>query len=138
MNYPPPKDIRHLNPVFLLGGHDLEMIEIRKILDELNIRYFDNNLLWGAGLSSYKNVLDDEHYFIGIELTKDIPLPKHYIDVDHHNENVHKPSCIEQIAELLDLKLNHWQQLIAANDRGYIPGMEVLKTINEDTSMINK
>jgi len=138
MNYPPPKDIRHLNPVFLLGGHDLEMIEIRKILDELNIRYFDNNLLWGAGLSAYKNVLDDEQSFIGIELTKDIPLPKHYIEVDHHNENAHKLSCIEQISELLDLKLNRWQQLVAANDRGYIPAMVASGATEEEISNIRK
>lgn len=32
---------------FLLGGHDLEMAEIRRILDERGIQYHDRNLGWG-------------------------------------------------------------------------------------------
>ncbi len=46
--------------IFLLGGHDLEMQEIRNILEEKQLKYFDYNLAWGAKLSSYSKVFDDE------------------------------------------------------------------------------
>ncbi len=118
------KNKQNKDVVFLLGGHDLEMLEIKKILEEQNIRYFDKDLEWGARLSAYMDLLNEENHFVGVELLKDIPSPKHYIEVDHHNENSHKPSCIEQIASLLYIKLNRWQQLVAANDKGYIPEMK--------------
>jgi hypothetical protein len=137
MNYP-SKGSSNLNPVFLLRGHDLEMLEIKKILEEQNIRCFDKNLEWGARLSEYLDVLNEEDYFIGIELAENIPLPKHYINVDHHNENTYKPSCIEQIAELLNLKLNRWQQLVAANDRGYIPTMKAYGAIESEITDIRR
>lgn len=109
--------------VFLLGGHDLEMIEIEKMLIEKKIKYFDEKLQWGAKLSAYKDKFDDEHTFVGIELIQDCEPPKNYILIDHHNENSHKASSIEQVAELLGLELDKHQQLVAANDRGYIPAM---------------
>jgi hypothetical protein len=108
---------------FLLGGYDLEMIEIRNILKQNREVFYDFKLQWGARLSSYIHVLNSEDTFVGIELTEDVPPPAHYIAIDHHNQNSHKPSSIEQIAELLGIKLNREQQLIAANDRGYIPAM---------------
>lgn len=40
--------------IFLLGGHDLEMITIRELLDENNMFYFDESQKWGAKLSDYK------------------------------------------------------------------------------------
>jgi len=108
---------------FLLGGHDLEMNGIGKMLRQNRKIVYDLHLSWGARLSSYTYVLNSEDTFVGIELTEDIPPPAHYIAIDHHNENSHKASSIEQIAELLGIKLNREQQLIAANDRGYIPAM---------------
>lgn len=124
--------------VFLLGGHDLEMAEIRKILDEQKVRYLDYNLEWGACLSAYQNVLNNKDYFIGVELYKDIQIPKYYFEIDHHNENVHKTSSIEQVAELFSIKLNRWQQLVAANDSGYIPAMKVLGATKTEIDSIRK
>ena len=127
-----------LNTVFLLGGHDLEMIEIKKIIDEQKVRYFDYNLEWGACLSAYQNILNNEDHFIGIELYKDTQIPNHYIEIDHHNENIHKPSSIEQVAELFGIKLNRWQQLVAANDSGYIPEMKCLGATIAEIDSIRK
>ncbi len=110
--------------VFLLGGHDLEMIEIRKILSSSNILCFDNHLQWNnAKLSQYKNVLNDHDSFVGIELVTDLDPPEKYTLIDHHNENAGKPSAIEQVAEMLNIQLTRDQQLVAANDRGYIPAL---------------
>ena len=71
--------------VFLLGGYDLEMVEIRKILEANKLHISDKHLTWGAKLSSYQDEFDDVRTFIGIELTRDIDPPANYIEIDHHN-----------------------------------------------------
>jgi len=118
---------------FLLGGADLEMSEIRKMLDayksspvpEFQIDYVDHHLEWGARLSNYKDLISsiNANKIIGIELIEDIPIPLNYVSFDHHNENVERLSSLEQIAELLKVRLNRYQILVAINDRSYIPGM---------------
>lgn len=112
---------------FLLGGHDLEMVEIRKLLESLSCQigrdFLDFDLHWGATLSSYRKHFHTERWNVGIELTEDIDRPARYIQIDHHNEIQTRPSSIEQVADLLNVKLNRWQQLVAANDAGYIPAM---------------
>jgi hypothetical protein len=124
---------------FLLGGHDLEMAEIRKILDERGIIYHDRKLGWNnAKLSSYSDVLNDEDRFIGIELTTDIDPPKNYLLIDHHNENADKPSAIEQVAALLNIELTREQQLISANDKGYIPAMEAYGASADEITEIRR
>ena len=34
--------------IFLLGGHDLEMAEIRRIIEARGIQLYDNNLEWNC------------------------------------------------------------------------------------------
>jgi hypothetical protein len=124
--------------LFLLGGRDLEMVIIKDILiengfievDGLNYKgyskaFADKKLKWGARLDDYKEFLDYDGKIISIELdvrgTNITGL--NLIQIDHHNENSHKKSSLEQVAELLDINLTRYQQLVAANDRGYIPEM---------------
>jgi hypothetical protein len=109
--------------VFLLGGHDLEMLEIRNLLIKLHIPFFDRNLHWGTKLSSYQDILNDKDHFFSVELIEDILLPKHFTRIDHHNELSKNPSSLEQVATILGIELDRHQILIAANDRGYIPEM---------------
>lgn len=128
--------------VFLLGGHDLEMITIKQLLidnafsEEKNIA--DLDLEWGAKLSDYQKLLNDEQTFVGIELSQDITPPSHYINIDHHNENNNKSSSLEQVAELLKIELTRRQQLIAANDKGYIPAMKALGATPEEITEIRR
>jgi hypothetical protein len=124
--------------LFLLGGYDLEMVEIRKILIKKSEVFYDNKLEWGAKLSDYKKFFDDEHDFAGIELTKDIKPPKSYIEIDHHNEKNSLPSSIEQIADMLGIELDRWQKLVAVNDKGYIPAMEAMGATKEEIDKIRK
>lgn len=124
--------------IFLLGGHDLEMIEIRNILDNYEIKYLDDKLKWGAKLSAYKDSFDDEHTFVGIELIQDCDTPKNYILIDHHNENHQKPSSIEQVATLLGKELNRHQKLVAANDKGHIRAMKAICATDEEVKDIRK
>jgi hypothetical protein len=125
--------------VFLLGGHDLEMAEIRKILIERGIPYHDRNLEWkNANLSAYADVLNSESHFVGIELRTDIDPPANYQLIDHHNENADKPSALEQVAKLFGINLTRDQQLIAANDKGFIPAMEAMGATKEEIEEIRR
>ena len=63
--------------VFLLGGYDLEMLEIKKILDSKNVEYKDKNLSWGAKLSDYQDILEkykneEDVILYGVELEANI------------------------------------------------------------------
>jgi hypothetical protein len=128
-----------IHSIFLLGGHDLEMVEIRKILSLNEIHYYDKNLKWNnAFLSQYQEVFNKHDSFVGIELVEDIPAPPHYILFDHHNQNAEKPSAIEQVAELLGVTLSHHQQLVAANDKGYISAMQKMGATKQEIEEIRR
>ncbi|SFV51998.1 hypothetical protein MNB_SM-7-1194 [hydrothermal vent metagenome] len=110
-------------PVFLLGGYDLEMLEIKKLLIKHNKFFIDKKLSWGAKLSSYRDILHESTHYYGIELIEDIEPPKNYTAIDHHNEKQHNKSSLEQIAKILNVELSRYQKLVALNDSGYIPAM---------------
>ncbi|MCX6305385.1 MAG: hypothetical protein NT040_10475 [Bacteroidetes bacterium] len=124
--------------VFLLGGWDLEMDEIASILISYGQKFHNLNLEWGAKLSAYQHLFNDKHTFVGIELARDIPQPKHYLEIDHHNEKSDLPSSLEQIAQLLNISLDRYQQLVAANDRGYIPAMLAMGASEEEVKEIRE
>lgn len=62
---------------FLLGGHDLEMNGIGKMLRQNRKIVYDLHLSWGARLSSYIYVLNSEDTFVGIKLPENISLSTH-------------------------------------------------------------
>ena len=112
--------------LFLLGGYDLEMVEIIKILKQNGKKFEDKKLSWGAKLSDYKEFLNFEGTIYGIELETDIAPPSNYVEIDHHGKNDDKKSSLEQLAEILGIELSKEQKLIAANDSRYISGMKNL------------
>ena len=127
--------------IFLLGGHDLEMLTIRRLLEHHNKIFYDKALRWdNALLSHYTEQLkqygnNDVYSIYGIELTeKNVDIPDNYYRIDHHNDYSTKPASLEQVASLLDVTLSREQQLIVANDKGYIPAMIDLGA-NEDEIM---
>jgi len=114
--------------VFFLGGYDAEMYEIRKILEQCQQAFYVKHLSWGAKLSSYENELNSlskNEIPVFIELELDIKYPQQSIVIDHHDldSGKKKPSAIEQVAKLLNVKLDRWQKLIAANDVAWIDGL---------------
>lgn len=116
------------NYLFFLGGHDLEMLEIKKLLIQHKKEFVDHDLAWdNATWKDYSDeILNPENKgktFVGIELFDKENIPEGATDIDHHSFNSDRESSIEQVAELLNIKLSHWQELVAANDRGYIPAM---------------
>lgn len=120
--------------IFLLGGHDLEMQEIARLLDERQLLYFDRKLSWeNATIEAYLPEL--EKYgnvpgicLYGIELQGMVEKEKYgnYISIDHHNEQQKKAASLLQVIDLLGVSPTREQLLIAANDAAYIPGMQVL------------
>ena len=81
--------------------------------------------------------MDNENSFIAIELKQDLKHPNVKF-IDHHNERSNEPSSIEQVADLLNITLTREQQLIAANDKGYIPVMEALDATKEEINDIRR
>ena len=130
-----------MNNYFFLGGYDTEMCEIKEILEQKGIPFYDKNLQWGARLSDYKEelkMLSLEDRPVLVELIIDMPLPKNSIIIDHHSEKAgtEKPTSIEQVAELLGIELNRPQKLIAANDRAHIKGMISAGATQEEIEQI--
>ena len=133
---------------FLIGGSDLEMLTIRRILTANGFVEGENmadlHLQWGAKLSDYKDFFNKKQIFVGIELTQDIDPPPHYINIDHHNENSNKSTSLEQVIELLKndfgiaIEFTRELQLIAANDKGYFQGMIDMDAIPEEIADIRR
>lgn len=130
--------------IFLLGGYDLEMIAIKSLLSQYHQLFFDRHLSWHtAQLNAYEAELckygnKNEYAIYGIELQTSLErkLPSNYCLIDHHNEYSNKPSSLIQVAEILNHPLNRNEQLIAANDSAYIPGMEAFGATQEEIAMI--
>lgn len=120
--------------LFLLGGQDLEMHTIKDILSSYGCNFIDLCLKWSdAKLSKYKQYIDSflaEHshaVIYGIELEEDLFISQEiYVPIDHHNGSSDKPSALEQVLDLLNIKKTRYYELVAANDRFYIPGMKAI------------
>lgn len=127
--------------IFLLGGHDLEMQETRRLLIMYGERFADANLSWdNARLSAYMSAIAEEpnSEYYGIELQEDMQLPKYYHRIDHHNDYNQRPAAILQVAEILGIMPDRHLQLVAANDVGYIPAMEALGATKTEITTIRK
>ncbi len=129
--------------IFFLGGHDAEMLEIRNLLQEKDECFFDKHLSWGALLSAYESELKslpDDIIPVFIELKPDCPYPENAVLIDHHDElsGKDRKTSIEQIADLLGIRLNRRQQLISANDRGHIREMRRICASQKEISEIRK
>lgn len=129
--------------VFLLGGYDLEMLEIKNILEQNGNTYLDKQLKWdNAILEVYRGELEiysnNKAYAIyGIELQEhEFSLPSNYYRIDHHNALSDLPSSIEQICTLLDVPMTRYLKLVAANDKAYIPGMKAIGASPDEISDI--
>lgn len=126
-------------PIFLLGGKDLEMETIKRILTNHECSFYDNELSWSNALiSSYADIITDHPHrtIYAIELKADMTVPSNVIIIDHHNESRQQPSALEQVANILGSKLSRFHELVAANDKGYIPGMKAIDATEEEVAHI--
>lgn len=138
-----------LDPIFFLGGRDLEMVEIAHLLTAEGLPFADKGLAWGARLSDYRDEI--EHALsagktpVTVELADDMPdawpMRVHLISVDHHNERAGEPSSLRQIFTLLDLapaRFTRRLALVEANDTGHIPGMRAIGATNDEMLAIRR
>ena len=130
-----------MNDVFFLGGHDAEMLEIRNMLEIMNVPYFDRKLKWGAKLSEYQEELkslDKKNTPIFVELKLDCPYPDHAVIIDHHDARAGKNqlTSIEQAAQRLGVQLNRHQQLVSINDKAHIRGMKAFGATDSEIETI--
>lgn len=128
------------NMVVFAGGYDGEMVAIINACREAGVEVVDNHLGWGASASAYAEeiaqAVSEGKVPILVELTLDIEVPSTAIIVDHHNENAGKPASILQVLDLLGVEPSREQQLIAANDSGYIPAMLALGATAEEIAKV--
>jgi hypothetical protein len=139
---------------YFLGGNDLEMEAIRKLLRDKEVppgHVHDKRLGWGAKASDYGSELENlpkGAVPVLIELANDLGLDEsRVIIVDHHGERAgeDKPTSLEQMWRLLEMAPEQWGKgeyadfpLIAANDRGYIPAMRQLGASEEKIADIRR
>jgi len=118
--------------IFLLGGHDLEMLTIKEHLlaagFEQEVNFFDQQLAWGAKLSAYEELLKKhpDKTIYGIELTEDIRPPSNYKRIDHHNDFSNNDASLLQVLQLLNKEPSREDELIIANDVGHIEAMKCM------------
>lgn len=118
--------------IFLLGGHDLEMLTIKEHLlavgFEQEVNLFDQQLAWGAKLSAYEELLKKhpDKTIYGIELTEDIRPPSNYKRIDHHNDFSDNDASLLQVLQLLNKEPSREDKLVIANDVGHIEAMKCM------------
>jgi len=131
------------NLVFFLGGRDLEMVTIRDLLQEVAPgRFYDKALTWGAATSAYQQEITETLVCgltpVCVELADDMDLASsRVIFVDHHGEHAgeDQPTSLHQVFDLLGLPYERWTrwfELVAANDRGYIPALVAMGATREE------
>lgn len=128
------------NFVVFAGGYDGEMVEILNVCREVGVESIDKHLGWGASASAYSDeiakAISEGKTPVLVELALDTEIPNCAIIVDHHNENAGRPASLLQVLDLIGLEPTRRQQLIAANDCGYIPAMLAMGATAEEVAEI--
>lgn len=129
-----------MNFTFFLGGADAEMSAIRNLLTQQGQQVHDKGLRWGAKASAYAGEIAAAAAAgetpVLVELEVDIALPEGSVVVDHHGSRAHEPASILQVLGLLGQKPNRYEELIAANDAGYIPAMLAIGATPQEVAQI--
>ena len=113
--------------VFLLGGKDLEMYQIEKRLRRGGKEFVTRNLQWGAKIDDYNDVvqkiLEEGDTPVAVELGGADKI-EGVVDIDHHNEKAARPASITQVMGRIGRLMSLVDEMVAANDSAYIPGMQ--------------
>jgi hypothetical protein len=125
------------NRVWICPVNDGEAVEIRNLLEDAGEKVIVTRQPWGATwqaleadvVSAIETTLANQSdtEVIGIELGG--PTRWNGRNVDHHcykdDDRSNPKSSLEQVADELGIQLSRYQRLVAENDKGYIPAMEV-------------
>lgn len=141
------------NLFFFLGGMDAEMVQIQKRLAEAGASFSTKGLGWGAHASAYATEIAqasaEGKTIVLVELDNmsapktewspekvAVVLPEGTVVVDHHGERAGEPASILQVLTLLGLEPNRWDNLIAANDSGFISAMLAMCATPEEVASV--
>lgn len=118
--------------LFLLGGHDEEMEEIKNVLISNGQEFIDKELSWGA--SAYADEIADakETQLVFVELEIDLQVPVGSVIIDHHGSRAGEPPALIQVLNLLKIAPTRRQVLIGAFDAGYAYGLQAIGASNEE------
>lgn len=109
-------------------------------------RFYDRRLTWGAKTSTYQREIIETLARgltpVFVELVNDLNLkPSQFLVVDHHGEHAgeNQPTSLHQVFDLLRLppeRWTRWFELVAANDRGYVPAMVEMGATHEEITKV--
>ena len=122
--------------VWIVPVNDGEAVEIRNLLVDAGEKVITTRQAWGATwqnlepgvVAEVEKLLatSPDAEVIGIELGGSARWQGR--NIDHHRyydeDRSNMKSSLEQIADLLGVKLSRFQTLVAENDKGWIPAME--------------
>lgn len=134
---------------FFLGGSDLEMVEIARLIRDHapDAPLFDAGLAWGAKASDYADAIAaaaaSGRRPVLVELAVDMPLPNGALVVDHHGDaaGAEQPTSLHRIFALLNLPAAAWtrrMELVAANDRGHIRALRAAGATEAEIAAIRR
>ncbi len=136
--------------LFCLGGRDLEMSEIARLVgaERGEEALLDLGLSWRTAVASaYRGAIEAAlaagRTPVLVELRPDLPedLLARCRLVDHHGDRAgaRRPTSLEQVFALLALGPDRWTRrlaLVAANDRGWIPELRAIGATAEEIARI--
>ncbi|NKQ41258.1 MAG: hypothetical protein HF962_06785 [Sulfurovum sp.] len=134
--------------IFLLGGKDLEMLEIKRVLKEHDVK--DHALAWDtSSLTAYKKELEANpgktFYAVELNIDENDEVEKKLLKtydihiIDHHGKKHNdKEASLLQILKLLNITPTKDQKHIAANDARYIEGMKCIGATDDEIVDIRK
>jgi len=131
--------------LYFLGGCDLEMQQIAEVLSDHSVACENLGEAWSGKLYAYHEskiaaAIRRGQRPVLIELGNIPESVQPFVDIiDHHGEDSgHVPTSLEQVLQRLGLTPTHEQQLIAANDKGYIEGMIAAGATLEEVEHIRR
>jgi len=135
-----------MSRLWVLALNDGEAVAIRDLLEGRGERVLVSSQRWGASWAKLEPAILEElsrsagAEVYGIELQGAALCGGR--NIDHHyyrgDDRSNRLSSLEQVAEILGVELDRHQQLVAANDRGYIPAMEAMGATTEEVLRIRQ
>lgn len=138
------------NRYFIIPANDAEAILIAEVLRKNGENFSVTSQAWGASwggledeiktkISNLTAVRERRAGGMVMGVSRDCTVygvelqgqaPEGCENIDHHiydgDDRSDPKSSLEQVADLIGYRLNRWEELVAANDRGFIPMMEVI------------
>lgn len=130
-----------INRFFVLGGDDGEMRRIKEVLDTGGIQWIQPQNFWGPKKLTMEEVapaMTPGYQVVFVEVTPpdDFPRVRSMVVIDHHGDNAGLPASILQVLNLLHIEPARRDELIAANDSGWFPGLIAAGATREEMDEI--